>query len=190
MAWLGRVAKVATVGAGVAAGYAGLVTGALTLDTGVGRRTRPLGPQVVDIEAPRESVFEVIEQPYLGRSTRAMREKVRVLERGADMVLAAHFTPVAGGRLTTTTVETVRFTRPGRIDFRLVRGPVPHVTETFELSEHGPGRTRLEYGGELGADGGALGERWGALVARSWEEAVARTLDAVRREAEHRAGRG
>ena len=34
------------------------------------------------------------------------------------MVLAAHRTPVRG-RLVATTVETVRFTRPGRIDFRL-----------------------------------------------------------------------
>lgn len=56
-----------------------------------------LGPQPVDIAAPREAVFDVIAQPYLGRTTRAMREKVRVLERGSDMVLAAHFTPVAGG---------------------------------------------------------------------------------------------
>jgi hypothetical protein len=38
------------------------------------------------------------------------------------MVLAAHFTPVKCG--VTTTLETVRFERPNRIDFRLVRGPV------------------------------------------------------------------
>ncbi|MFG3410414.1 hypothetical protein [Streptomyces sp. NPDC048142] len=121
MAWLGRLALVAAAGGGVAAGYLGLVSGALPVDLGVGRRTRPLGPQTVDIEAPQDVVFEVIAQPYLGRTTRAMREKVRVLERGSDMVLAAHFTPLAGGRLTATTVETVRFTPHGRIDFRLGR---------------------------------------------------------------------
>jgi hypothetical protein len=27
----------------------------------------------------------------------------------------------------------VRFERPERITFRLVRGPVPHVVETYEL---------------------------------------------------------
>jgi hypothetical protein len=58
------------------------------------------------------------------------------------------------------TVETVRFTRPERVDFRLVRGPVPHVVESFMLSEHDAG-TRLVYEGELGTDLWALGQRWG-----------------------------
>jgi hypothetical protein len=60
-------------------GYAGLVSGALPVDLGVGRRVRPLGPQTLDIAAPRDVVFDVIAQPYLGRATRAMREKVRVM---------------------------------------------------------------------------------------------------------------
>jgi hypothetical protein len=47
-----RLLGAATVGAGVAAaGYVGLVTGACPLDLGVGRRVRPLGPQLVDIAA-------------------------------------------------------------------------------------------------------------------------------------------
>jgi hypothetical protein len=60
-----------------------------------------------------------------------LADKVRVLERGSDLVLAAHLTPL-GGRLglVAQTVETVRFTRPERVDFRLVRGPVPHVVAT------------------------------------------------------------
>lgn len=147
--------------------------------------TRPLGPQVVDIQAPRDVVFDVIAQPYLGRATRAMREKVRVLERGSDMVLAAHFTPVAGGRLMAKTVETVRFTRPERIDFRLVRGPVPAVAEAFQLSEYESG-TRLAYEGELGTDLWGLGQRWGQLVAARWEETVAASLTSVKKEAERR----
>ncbi|MGK5450649.1 SRPBCC family protein [Streptomyces radiopugnans] len=163
------------------------MTGALSLDIGIGRRTRPLGPQVVDIRAHRDTVFDVVAQPYLGRSTRVMREKVRVLERGTDMVLAAHFTPVAG-RLTATTVETVRFTRPDRIDFRLVRGPVPAVAESFRLSERGPG-TRLEYRGEMGTDLWGVGERWGRIVARHWEKTVADSLASLRQEAERRAER-
>jgi hypothetical protein len=179
-----------TVGAAAVAvgGYAGLVSGALPVDLGVGRRIRRLGPQTVDIAAPQEVVFEVIAQPYLGRSTRAMREKVRVLERGSDMVLAAHYTPV-GGRWTAVTVETVHFTRPERIDFRLVRGPVPHVVEVFVLTIRAPG-TRLVYEGELGTDLWAVGQRWGQLVARRWEETVAASLTSVREEAERRAARG
>jgi hypothetical protein len=48
------------------------------------------------------------------------------------MVLAAHFTEVRCG--ITTTLETVRFQPPERIDFRLVRGPVPHLSESFHLT--------------------------------------------------------
>ena len=178
-----RLVGYATVGAGVAAaGYVGLVTGACPVDLGVGRRVRPLGPQLVDMAAPREVVFDVIAQPYLGRATRAQQEKIRVLERGDNLVLAAHHTPIRG-RLVAQTVETVRFARPDHIDFRLVRGPVPHVQERFALTDH-DGGTRLEYTGEMGADGWDLGTRWAHLVARRWETTVAASLDSVKAEAE------
>jgi hypothetical protein len=107
-----------------------------------------------------------------------------VIERGGDMVLAAHFT--TAGRLTTTTVETVRFERPYHVSFRLVRGPVPYVVETYELSESPPG-TELLYTGELGTDLWRLGQWWGDLVARPWEETVAASLESIKVEAERRA---
>ena len=167
-----------------AGAYLATVRGSLTLDLGVGRRTRPLGPQRVRIAAPRELVFEIVESPYR-RTPRAMAHKLEVLERGADLVLAAHHTPLGSG-LTATTVEAVRFEPPGLISFRLVRGPVPHVTETFELEETAEG-TELVYSGELGTDLWALGAAWGALVARSWEQTVERSLAGVKDEAERRA---
>ena len=185
-----RLLGAATVGAGVAAaGYVGLVTGACPLDLGIGRRVRALGPQVVEMAAPREVVFEVIAEPYLGRAPKALADKIRVLDRGSDMVLAAHFTPL-GGRLSLVaqTVETVRFSRPERVDFRLVRGPVPHVVEAFVLSEQAGGAgTRLVYHGEIGADLWRVGQYWCALVARRWEQRVAASLAAVKAEAERRA---
>ena len=170
---------------GLAAGYVQVIRGALTIDLGVGRRVRPLGPQRMRIEAPRETVFDVIAAPYLGRTPRAMREKLEVLERGEDMVLAAHFTELGRG-LRATTVETVRFERPGLIAFRLVRGPVPHVVETYELCDV-DGVTDFEYRGELGTDLWGLGELWGARVAAAWERAVAGSLEGIRTEAERRA---
>ncbi len=115
-----------------------------------------------------------------------MREKVLVLERGSDMVLAAHHTPVVGGRLMATTVETVRFTRPERVDFHLVRGPVPAVTESFTLTEDESG-TRLVYEGEFATDLWRAGQWWGGLVAPRWEATVAASLGSVRQEAERRA---
>jgi hypothetical protein len=175
----GGVAAAAGVGT-----YLGLVSGAMPLDLGVGRRTRRLGPLTVDVEAPRELVFDVSAAPYAERAPRALREKVEVLERGSDMVLAAHRTPIRGG-LVATTVETVRFTRPERVDFRLVRGPVPHVVERFELSES-DGGTLLEYEGELGTDLWRLGQAWGDLVAERWERVVAASFEAIKAEAERR----
>ena len=177
-----------SVSGGLAAGLAGLyalvVRGALTLDLGLGRRTRALGPQRVQIAAPRDVVFEVIAAPYR-RTPRAMRDKLEVLERGSDLVLAAHHTPLSYG-LKATTVETVRFEPPARIGFRLVRGPVPHVVEAFDLEER-DGGTELVYTGELGTDLWSLGARWGDLVARSWEQTVAASLASTKEEAERRA---
>ena len=57
----------AGVGAAIAGGYVGVVTGALAIDLGVGRRTRALGPQTVKVGAPREEVFDVIAAGYLAR---------------------------------------------------------------------------------------------------------------------------
>jgi hypothetical protein len=166
-------------------GYRLVVTGALTIDTGIARRLRPLGPFDIAIAAPREVVFDVIAAPYLGRTPRAMAHEIEVLERGTDMVLAAHRTPI-GRRLTATTVETVRFERPQVVAFKLVRGPVPHVQEHFTLHDDA-GATRLEYEGELGTDFGRLGSVWGDVVARKWVETVRVSLEHVRVEAERRA---
>jgi hypothetical protein len=166
-------------------GYRMLVSGELTLDTGVGRTLRPLGPLTTTIDAPRETVFDVIAAPYLGRTPRALDDELTVLERGTDMVLAAHRTPV-GGNLVATTLETVRFTRPETVDFRLVRGSVPHVVERFTLSEVGDA-TQLDYTGELGADFWAVGRWWGEKVAVKWESTVSSSMERMRKEAERRA---
>jgi len=177
----------------VTGGYLGLITAAVPVDVNIGRRRIRLGPRGVDIHADRDTVFDLLAGPYLGRQTRAMAEKIHILAADSDMVLAAHRTPVRGGRLVATTVETVRFTRPERIEFRLVRGPVPEVSEQFLLTEAPPTAagpvTRLEYHGQLGTDLWAVGAAWGRLIARHWEPVVADTFTAVKTEAEHRAHR-
>jgi hypothetical protein len=177
----------AVAAAALAAGttlYRGLVTGRLSLDLGVGRRTRALGPRSVDIAAPSEAVFAAAAAPYAERRPRAFMKKVHILERTDQMVLAAHHTPV-GKHLTAVTVETVILDPPNRLAFRLVRGPVPSVVETFTLALTRDG-TRLTYTGELGTDLGRIGELWGNLVTRSWLAAVQTTLDAIKAESERR----
>lgn len=164
--------------------YRLLATGQLSLDVGVGRRVRPLGPLSVRIAAPREVVFDVIADPYLGRTPGALRDKVEVLERGSDMVVAAHRTAVGWG-MTTTTVESVRFARPDTILFRLLRGPIPHVVETFALTEDDDGTT-LHYSGEMGTDFWQLGRVWGDIVAPRWVHTVAESFETISAEAERR----
>ena len=183
----GRIMRVGALAGVTGAGillWALVVRGSLALDLGIGRRSRRLGPLTLRIAAPREVVFEVVSGPYLARTPRALGRKLEVLERGEDVVLAAHYTRAYG--LTATTVEAVRFEPPERVHFRLVRGPVPHVLETFDLREV-DGETELEYLGELGTDLWVLGSLWGAAVARTWEATVAASLEDVRTEAERRA---
>lgn len=173
------------IGAAATGAYLGITTGAIAMNLGIGRRTRKLRELTADIAAPREVVFDVIAAAYADRRPKAMRDKIEILVRGTDVVLAAHRTPVKG-RVVATTTETVKFTRPERIDFRLVRGPVPHVAETFTLTEAN-GQTTLAYRGELSTDLWALGEWWGGLVAGKWVATVEDSFATVKTEAERRA---
>jgi hypothetical protein len=184
-----RTGASALAAAGVTGlGYYLTVTGKVTADLGWGRRIRPLGPFSVRIAAPAGTVFDIIAAPYLGRTPKAMAAKLRVLQRGTDMALAEHYTPVHGGRLTAVTVETVSFDRPRRVAFRLLRGPVPHVTEEFTLDER-DGVTTLAYAGELGTDFGAAGRWWAGRVAAAWEAAVRASFASIKTEAERRTPR-
>jgi hypothetical protein len=138
--------------------YRRLVAGDLAMDQSIGRTIRALGPQDERIAAPRDLFFEVIAAPSSLAAIVGCREN-QVLERSEDMVLAAQRTTLGRG-MVATTVETVRFERPVAVHFRLVRGPVPHVVERFELTEDGDG-TLFHYEGELGADLWVVGRRWG-----------------------------
>jgi hypothetical protein len=175
-----RLLGYAAVGAGVAAaGYVGLVTGACPLDLGLGRRVRPLGPQLVEMAAPRELVFDVIAEPYLGRAPRALAAKLRVLERGSDMVLAAHFTPL-GGRLGLVARRWRRSGSPGpsgsTSGWSAGRFPMwwrPSCSASRPVGRHAAGLPRRDRGrpvaggavlvcaggAPLGADGGGLAGR-------------------------------
>jgi hypothetical protein len=168
---------------GLRRAYRLIASGAVTIDVGVGRRIRSLGPVSWQIAADRETVFDVIASPYLTQTPRALLHKLRVWDRASDMVLAAHFTQVRCG--VTTTLETVRFEPPERIHFRLVRGPVPHVRESFVLDTIEEG-TSLVWEGDLGTDFWSLGAWWGNRVARSWEKAVRSSMGAIIAESERR----
>jgi hypothetical protein len=65
--------------------YRLVARGSLTIDTGIGRRLRQLGPARFQIAAPQDVVFDVIATPYLGRTPRALQSELAVWERGSDI---------------------------------------------------------------------------------------------------------
>ena len=183
-AWVAAGVLAALLIGGGVIGFLLFAMGRLGLDLDWGRSRHQLGPIEVEIDAPRELVFEILEAPYAGR---ARAEGVEVLDRGEDMVVASHLSKVHF--YTARTIEVIAFERPERIRFRHLHGPVPHAVEAFELREEG-GRTSLRYGGELGIDFFALGRlagrRW---VVPQWEGVVSAHLEDLRERAEARAER-
>lgn len=170
---------------GVAVGFLLLAMGRLHLDLGWGRSFHELGPIEVRIEAPRELVFEMIREPYLGHTPRD--SGIEVLARGTDLAVAAHHTKVHF--YTATTVEAIEFKTPNRVGFRHLSGPVPYAVEEFELEEV-DGVTELRYVGEVGIDffllGRIAGRRW---VRPQWEKTVRDHLEDLKQRAEELAAR-
>jgi hypothetical protein len=91
--------------------------------------------------------------------------------------------PVASGA--TDLLKSERYT----IGFRLARGPVPHLTEQFALTDD-DGGTRLECSGEFGTDFDIAGRWWAGRVAAAWEAAVRSSFRGIQAEAERCASPG
>lgn len=177
------------LGGGVASLVALMATGRLTLDTGWGRTTHALGPLTWEIAAPRAMVWQQFTGHYLGRIPREMRDSLQIVERGEDLVVAAHHTDV--GPYRAVTVEAVGFEEPERIRFRHLRGPVPHATEEFVLEEIDAQSTRFTYTGEIGLDWWFMGDFAARLaVVPIWTDAVRghveKSIEAVTERAQAR----
>ena len=115
------------------AGFLLLAMGRLHLDLGWGRSVHELGPIEIRIAAPRDLVFELISEPYLGRTPR--ESGIEVLARDKDLAVAVHHTRVHF--YDARTVEMIEFEAPTRVAFRHLTGPVPHAVEEFALEEAG-----------------------------------------------------
>jgi hypothetical protein len=79
--------------------------------------------------------------------------------------------------------------RTGSRSGYVARGPVPHITEEFTLTEPDV-TTRLGYSGELGTDFAAAGQWWADRVAAAWEAAVRSSSTSIQADAERRASPG
>ena len=64
------------------------------LDVGLGRSYFPLGPIEVQMAAPREVVFDVIQGAYSERAPAGVKSHIKVIERAGDLVVAEHRTPL------------------------------------------------------------------------------------------------
>jgi hypothetical protein len=183
--WIVAGLLVALLVAGFAGSFLLLAMGRLHLDLGWGRSFHELGPIEVRIAAPREMVYEMLCEPYLGRTPG--RSGIEVLAKGEDLAVAAHATKVHF--YTARTVEAVKFEPPTRVGFRHLSGPVPHAVEEFVLT-YLDGRTELRYDGEIGIDffllGRIAGRHW---VRPQWERAVREHLEDLKRRAELLAAR-
>jgi hypothetical protein len=169
----------------IAGAFLLLAMGRLHLDLGWGRSTHELGPLTLDIEAPRELVFEIIAAPYLHRAPAG--SGIEVLARSDRLVVATHHTKVHF--YTARTVEVLEFDPPSRVGFRHLTGPVPHAVEEFALEEIGQ-QTQLRYRGELGIDFFLLGRIAGRYWVRpQWERVVREHLEDLARRAEELASR-
>jgi hypothetical protein len=169
----------------VAGAFLLLAMGRLHLDLGWGRSVHELGPITIEIDAPRELVFEIIGAPYLGRTPGG--SGIEVLARSETLVVAAHQTKVHF--YSARTVEAIEFEPPARVGFRHLTGPVPHAVEEFALAESASG-TLLRYAGEVGIDFFFLGRIAGRVWVRpQWERTVREHLDDLKRRAELRAQR-
>jgi hypothetical protein len=170
---------------GVAGGFLLLAMGRLNLDLGWGRSLHELGPIELRIAAPRNLVFEMISEPYLGHTPRD--SGIEVLARGDDLAVATHLTRVHFYR--SRTVEVITFEAPARVGFRHLAGPVPHAVEQFALEELDEA-TQLRYSGEVGIDFFFLGRIAGRYWVRpQWERAVSEHLEDLRQRAEQLAAR-
>jgi hypothetical protein len=183
--WIAVVVLGLLLVGGMAGGLLLLAMGRLHLDLGWGRSVHQLGPIEVRIAAPRELVYEMIREPYLGHTPRD--SGIEVLARGEDLAVASHRTKVHF--YTSITVEAVSFEPLDRVSFKHLSGPVPEAAEEFSLEEV-DGVTELRYAGEVGIDffflGRIAGRRW---VRPQWERTVLRELEDLKQRAEQLAAR-
>jgi hypothetical protein len=183
--WIAVGALAALLIGGIAGMFLLLAMGRLHLDLGWGRSLHELGPIEIRIAAPRDLVFKMIREPYLGHTPRD--SGIEVLARGDDLAVAIHHTKVHF--YSARTVEVIKLEAPARVGFRHLTGPVPHAVEQFALEE-AEGVTELHYGGEVGIDFYLLGRIAGRYWVRpQWERAVREHLQDLRQRAELLAAR-
>lgn len=145
-----------------------------------GEMSEPIPPVHIEINAPRELVFEMASA--VGGSLPDGPPHASELIRRDGNVLVVRFSAPAPFRFFGF-LEEVTLSAPSRIDYRVLEGPLDHVVEWLDFAEDG-GTTTVTYAGEVGHRV-PLVARFIAVPAYRWY--MRRTLSALKRAAEHRA---
>ena len=106
-----------------------------------------LSPQSVEIDAPRELVFQMLSSFRRGRVAGDNAESTQLLSEEGNVKTVEFIT--RAGPFTYRTLEEVTLYRPEKIEFRHVEGPLDFSEETFTLEETAGGNTLLSHSGRF-----------------------------------------
>ena len=106
-----------------------------------------LNPQSVEIDAPRELVFQMLSSFRRGRIAGDNAESTRLISEDGN-VKTVEFTTKAGP-FSYRTLEEVTLHRPERIEFKHLEGPLDFSEEEFTLDETPDGGTLLTHTGSF-----------------------------------------
>ncbi|HVM35470.1 MAG TPA: SRPBCC family protein [Actinomycetota bacterium] len=139
-------------------------------------RTISLKRQAIEVDAPRDLVFEVVA---------SAGKKIRDVDGGKVVEFETRWR-----HRSIKTVEEVRLDPPREIRYRWLEGPIQHVDERIVFSPEGPGKTKMTYTGHIGSGRGFIGwVRSYMFVRPVFDRLVREHLKEGKRTAERRADR-
>ena len=111
--------------------------------------TRPLAlrSQSVDIDAPRELVFQMLSSYRMGRIAGEDTESSKLISEDGNVKIV-EFTTKAGP-FTYTTLEEVELFPPEKIAFKHLEGPLHFSEESFTFHETDDGGTLMTHSGSI-----------------------------------------
>ena len=106
-----------------------------------------LKPQSVEIDAPRELVFQMLSSFRRGRIAGDNSESTRLISEDGNVKTVEFVT--RAGPFSYRTLEEVTLHRPERIEFKHLEGPLDFSEEEFTLDETSDGGTLLTHSGSF-----------------------------------------
>ncbi len=107
----------------------------------------PLKPQSVEIDAPRELVFQMLSSFRRGRIAGDNSESTRLISEDGNVKTVEFVT--RAGPFSYRTLEEVTLHRPESIEFKHLEGPLDFSEEEFTLDETSDGGTLLTHSGSF-----------------------------------------